>query len=352
MKNKVLLIVSFIVGAFILLGLGIGAGYLFFNNNKKCEVKERIKEVEKIVDNTDYVISLDGKDMITYYDIYDMNRKSKVLGDILLEVDKKILEDKYKDKIDEAEDYTSSMMEQLESYYGDDLLNTIEYYTSYSTVDAYKEYTYVEYLRNLAIIDYAKTKIKDKEIKKYYDDVLKEDIKLSHILVSFNSDLSTSEEQEAKEKIEDIINTLKSADDIEKTFKELAKKYSEDTKTKENGGDLGFVNSSNINYTYSSLLDEAYKLKDGEYSNSAIKTEAGYHVILRVDTKNKASLDVVADSIRETLSKDYITNNPECNIIALQELRKDYNLEFKNKELEEDYREYINNVKESYNHSN
>ena len=58
-----------------------------------------------------------------------------------------------------------------------------------------------------AITDYAKDQIKDKEIKKYYDEKIKPDIKVSHILITADvKDGMSEEEKTAKEEVAEELN--------------------------------------------------------------------------------------------------------------------------------------------------
>lgn len=312
------------------------------------------KKIPTLSNGDEAVVTLKDGKMISANDLYTKVKDEMALQALISMIDKNILEDKYGDKIDEANEYAESMIAQLESYYGDDLLNAIQYYTEYNTIEAYKESTYIGYLQNLAVEDYAKAQLKDKEIKKYYDNEIVGDIKINHILVvpevtdDMTDDEKTKAEEDAKNEINSIIEELKSSKDVNATFEKLAKEHSDDDSTKDSGGSLGYINKGTLGDSYAELEEAAFKLKDGEYSTSIITTENGYHVILRVDTKKKAPLDEIEDSIRETLSKDYITDNPECNITALQELRKDYNLEIIDSELSSQYAKYIQNALAKY----
>ena len=84
-------------------------------------------------------------------------------------------------------------------------------------------------------------------------------------------------------------------------------------------------------------------LIDGKYSTKVITTELGYHVVLRVESKAKAKLDEIKDTIVEKLAAKYLEENPEANVKALQEMRKDNDVKITDSELQEKYAEYIQN---------
>ena len=266
-------------------------------------------------------------------------------------VDKKILEDKYADQIEDIKKTTDSYMSQLEAIYGDSLEETIQQQTGYSSTEAFKNSVYVSNLRNLAILDYCKDQVAEKDIKAYYKDKIVGDIKVSHILITpAVTDAMTDEEKsaattEAKEKAEMIISELKktSKDEINDKFAELAKEYSMDESTKSNGGSLGFINKDTLSSDYDELVTAAYKLKDGEYSTSVVVTELGYHIILRTESKEKPDLDAVRDTILEDLGTEYLSENPIAQIRGLQEVRKEYDAEIVDSKIQEQYAKYVQN---------
>ena len=270
---------------------------------------------------------------------------------ILNMIDKMILEKKYADSTEEAHKNADSVMSQLETSYGDKLLSAIQTYTGYQTLDEYKDYVYLSYLQNKAAEDYAKDNIGEKDIKKYYNDEIKPDIKVSHILISVNyaSDASdddkTKAKNEAKAKAQEALDKLKAADKskIADTFSELAKEYSNDDSSKNDGGSLGFINTDTLGSNYNNLVTEAYKLKDGEYSSNIVETELGYHLVYRTETKEKAKLEDVRDKIIDSLVSDYLSKNQEAYIKSMQAVRKEYGMNIIDDDLNTNYTNYIQN---------
>ena len=196
------------------------------------------------------VVTLKDGSMISANELYEAIKDDYALETMVTLVDKKILEDKYKSKVEEAKEYASSNISQLEAYYGDTLLDAIKQNTNYTSIEAYQDSIYLGYLQDLAIEDYCKKQIKDKDIEEYYEkesiaqstaeyigeqDVFqmfvneyyeKEvvgDIKVSHILITpkvtedMTDDEKANAEAEAKDKIEAIISELNKTDKNEKT---------------------------------------------------------------------------------------------------------------------------------------
>ena len=157
-------------------------------------------------------------------------------------------------------------------------------------------------------------------------------------------DEKTKAEDKAKKEAENIIKKLKDAKDVTKEFKSLAKKNSDDEATSEKGGNLGYINKDTLSSDYDGFADEAYKLKDGEYTTTPVKTSLGYHIILRTKTKDKAKLEDIKDSIKEKLATNLVSDDATTAVNALQDIRKKYGMEINDSELKKQYSNYIQNA--------
>lgn len=139
--------------------------------------------------------------------------------------------------------------------------------------------------------------VTEDDIKKYYDenkDSITEKtntMEVSHILVST--------EAEAK----DIKAKLDKGGD----FKALAKQYSIDTATKDNGGSLGTVEYNDSNYD-ATFVQAAMKLKEGQISDP-VKTSYGYHII-KV-TKKTIYPTVPYDKAKESIKEQLLYNKQQ-----------------------------------------
>ena len=309
------------------------------------------KTIPTLENGDQAVVTFNENAKISVNDFYNQMKDKYGTEVILNMIDKMILEKKYADSTEEAHKNADSVMSQLETSYGDKLLSAIQTYTGYQTLDEYKDYVYLSYLQNKAAEDYAKDNIGEKDIKKYYNDEIKPDIKVSHILISVNyaSDASdddkTKAKNEAKAKAQEALDKLKAADKskIADTFSELAKEYSNDDSSKDDGGSLGFINTDTLGSNYNNLVTEAYKLKDGEYSSNIVETELGYHLVYRTETKEKAKLDDVRDKIIDALVSDYLSENQEAYIKSMQAVRKEYGMNIIDDDLNTNYANYIQN---------
>jgi foldase protein PrsA len=152
--------------------------------------------------------------------------------------------------------------------------------------------------------------ISDAEVKKYYDDnrealfKVPEQIQVSHILIKFNvpegQELTEQLKKEANDKIKAVQEKLKSGED----FAALAKSYSEDTASKENGGDIGFISAGQ---TIKEFEDAAFALKVGEVSD-IVETTYGYHLIKATDHKDEYIKDF--SEVTDTI-KSYLLNSKQ-----------------------------------------
>lgn len=305
--------------------------------------------IPTLKDGSEAVVTLD-KGEISVDDLYSEIKDTYGLATLVNMIDKKILEQEYKDDLEDAKSSAESQLEQIKSYYGDDALSAIQQYTGYSSLEAYQDYLYIAYLQNLAVQDYAKEQITESEIQKYYDEEVVGDIKVSHILITPDvTDEMSDEDKEkaetkAKEEADELIKKLKESKNVTDDFKKLAKENSDDEATSEDGGNLGYINKDTLSSDYDGFAEAAYNLKDGEYTAEAVKTSLGYHIILRVKSKDKAALDDVKASIKDTLATNLISEDGTTTVNALQAIRKKYGVKIIDSELEKQYNTYIENA--------
>lgn len=310
------------------------------------------KTIPKLSNGSEAVVSFSNGDKISVDDLYEKIKNSYALQTLVDMIDTKILEDKYKDSLEDAKSYTDSYMDSLKLYYTDDngkydedkLLNDINSYYGYSSIEQFKESIRINYLRNKAIKDYAKSQIKDGDVNKYYKDEIVGDRKVSHILIipdtkdNMTDDEKSSKLEEALSTAKEVIAKLKKGE----KFEDLAKQYSEDEKTKNDGGSLGFINKGT--YGSDTFDEEVYKLKIGTYSNTPVKTNEGYEIVYVLEEKEKSSLEDVKDKIIETLAEEKISKDATMQIVALRELRKDYGLDIVDDEINTQYSRYMTNA--------
>ena len=146
-------------------------------------------------------------------------------------------------------------------------------------------------------------------------------VKLAHILVSVAPNASPEIIANAKKKIDEVYGYLKQNE----PFDGVCKVYSNDTKTKDNGGIL------NRWYEAGTLIDEkmataVFALSDkGDYS-VPIQTALGWHIFRLVDKKALLKLEELSPFIRQK-----ITSDPSRSTIIkgnlVKRLKKDNNFQ-------------------------
>jgi len=147
------------------------------------------------------------------------------------------------------------------------------------------------------------------EVQKYYDEHKKElkqdeQVRARHILIRVDEKADLKTQSAALKKIQEVQAKVKKGED----FAALAKEYSEDPGSKENGGDLGFFSKDTMVPEFSKV---AFALKPGQVSD-LVKTSFGYHVIKVEETKPAKQLaledEVPVAADKKVKVKEYIQN--------------------------------------------
>ena len=129
------------------------------------------------------------------------------------------------------------------------------------------------------------------QAREYYDEnkevlfKVHESVKISHILAMVSSNEGENEEgrEEALEKIKYVETKL---DEGEK-FEDLAEKYSDDTASSVNGGDLGYISKGQL----VEEIDEVAFLMDVGEVSEIIETSYGFHIIKITDKQEEHTED-------------------------------------------------------------
>ncbi len=303
------------------------------------------KTIPSLSDGTEAVVTFNNDQIhVSANDLYNKMKEQYALDAMMQLMDKQILEIELPDRLQEAKDNATNTVESMKSTYGVDQINSY-----FGSVESYTDYIYLNNLQQMAILNYAKNQVNEKEVQAYYDKNIYGDINIDHILIQtgVTDDDSDEDKQkketDAKNKINEIIEKLDKAENKLETFKQLAKEYSNDEATKENGGSLGAVNTDTLSSSYDEVLKSARALKDGEYSKELITTELGYHVIFRESSSEKKAIDDVKDEILETLGTEKLNNDSTMSITAMQELRKKYGMEIIDSDIKNQYSNFIAN---------
>ncbi|MBO0961331.1 peptidylprolyl isomerase [Neobacillus sp. MM2021_6] len=203
---------------------------------------------------------------VTQEELYK-SMKDKI-GDQALQqlVYEKVLSKKYKVSDKELND----KINQLKSDLGANFETTLAQY-GYKNEDDLKKTMKLGMMQEKAALK--DVKATDKEMKEYYDSYTP-DIKARHILV----------------KDEATANEVKKKLDEGAKFEDVAKEFSTDTASAQNGGDLGTINNANKAQYDADFVKAAFALKANEIS-APVKTQFGYHIIQVTEKQEKKPYD-------------------------------------------------------------
>ena len=301
-------------------------------------------KVPKLKNGDEAVVTMKDGD-ISVEELYSEMKEKYALDMLITKIDTAILNNVYKTD-DEEKNYIDKQLETIkyyyETYYKSQYKSFQEYLTQngVESEDELKENIRLTYKRNKAIKDYVKSIITDKEIEKYYDEEIFGDISASHILIKseYDDNASDEEKKEAEKKAlkeaKEVIAKLKKGED----FAELAKEYSDDSSNSKSGGKLADFNHEQM---VEAFEDAAKELKVGSYTTTPVKTEFGYHIILKTAQKDKPALKEVKDDIISDLTDEKLKDDSTLEVTALVELRKKHKVEIQDKDIKKLYEAYI-----------
>lgn len=302
------------------------------------------KEIE-VKNGSKVAVSVKGE-KFTATEYYEKIKEDNIT--VLIDmIDKSLLEKDYKETDDEKKSI-DKQVEQIRSYYQDEetFNSVIKQYFGAENEKDLREKLSIDYRRNEAVKDYVKKNLKESEIKKYYEEKTSGEIKASHILIAVNakSDATTEEKEEAdkkaKEKAEELIKKLNDG----AKFADLAKENSDDKATATNGGDLGYFQPDDMVEEFSNAVKE---LKKNEYTKEPVKTEYGYHIILKKDEKEKPKLKDVKKDIKDKLTTKKLDEDATLYYEALKGYREDKKITWNDDTLKAAYNDYMNKLIEN-----
>ena len=141
-----------------------------------------------------------------------------------------------------------------------------------------------------------KVNVPQGDVQRYYNDNIQqyqtpEQVRASHILLNTGG----KDEAAVRKQAEDLLAQIKAGAD----FAELARKFSEDAGSKENGGDLDYFGRGRM---VPEFEQAAFSLEPGQVSD-LVKTQYGFHIIKVVDKRAGTStpIDQVRAQIQEQL---------------------------------------------------
>ncbi|MYL54042.1 foldase [Pontibacillus yanchengensis] len=249
--------------------------------------------------NSEVVASTKNGD-VTKEEFY--NKLVDQYGDSVLK--KMVYDQVLSEKFSVSDEDVQKRLEQMKQQYGDQFQSVLEQ-NGFKNEKQFKQAIRSSMLKQKAAAE--GVEVSDEEVKQYYEN-MKQEVKASHILV------------EDKETASEVQKKLNNGGD----FAKLAKEYSTDQQSAQNGGDLGYISTGEMVLPFEKA---AYNLEVGKVSEP-VKSQYGYHIIKVTDKREKEDTSSIGkyeemkDQLREELksrkgSQENITEvmkNADVNI--------------------------------------
>lgn len=296
----------------------------------------------KLENGKEVIASIDGKSY-TAEELFE-NLKNKYGKDTLMSLidshisSKELTDEDLTAAKKEAQEYIDSIKGQYES-------------AGYAWADVLSQYGYTdeeallnEYLVSVkaqAVVEkYIEKQLTDDEIRKYYDENIYGTYTVKHILIkpdttdSMTDEEKAAAEETAKATAAEVISKYAAGED----WATLVTTYSEDEGSKDSEGLIE-------NFTKGDVADEFFNvsvaLKDNEYSTEPVKSSFGYHIIVKVSSTEKASLEDSKEKVVSALVEEKLSNDANLYNSTWVKIRNDYKLSIKDTNIKSSYEKTI-----------
>ncbi len=138
-------------------------------------------------------------------------------------------------------------------------------------------------------------------IKVYEKKPRKTAIRAAHILAAFKSNQEGIDTSKAHERIEDIKKKLNDGEN----FSELARKYSDDRGSAENGGDLGFFERGAMVREFENV---AFSLEPDQISD-IVQTRFGYHIIKLIEIAPQPTFEDAKKDLKNVYQRTFYNSD-------------------------------------------
>ena len=237
---------------------------------------------------------------------------------------------------DEMKTTADENLASIKEYYGDDLLNALEA-NGFRDEETYKKMLYLNLQRNAYIMNYVQTELlTEDDIQAYYDG-FEPEIEASHILIKPMGE-AESDWASALETATSLVARYEAGED----FAELAKEYSDDTGSGAAGGDLGLFGKGMM---VPEFEEAAFALEIDAYTVEPVKTQFGYHIILKTAGEKKPVFEDVKDNIVKAMAEEKLQADEGIGFEALVKMREDNGFTVDHAILGEQYDRFVSQVK-------
>lgn len=294
-------------------------------------------KVAKLKNGEEVVGKIEGKS-VTADELYT-SLKEQGGSSVFVNMIDTFIANKEVETTDSIKSEAQSQLDQLKSQYesaGQDFSTALTN-AGYKNEAALLDVLILDIKKNTVLKNYLKENVTDDEVNDYYEAEIAGEITARHILITpdvkddMTEDEKTAAKNKAKAKAEKLIKQLNDGS----SFENLAKKNSDDTGSKKNGGLIeNITKDSVVEPFYNALTD----LKDGEYTKEPVESSYGYHVILRVSQKEKPALKDVKDDILDKIVTNKLTDDTSLSSKTWVDIRKKkYKLEINDSEIKKGY---------------
>lgn len=294
----------------------------------------------KLSNGQEVVASIDGKE-ITVEELYESVKETYATNSLINIIDEFIVGKEIKDTKDaeeKAKEQVAGIKKQYESmnYKWEDVLTNYGYKNEQALIDEIK----ASVMKEEIAVNYLTQNLTDAEIEKYYNENVDDSYTAKHILITpdittdMNDEQKQAAENAAKATAEEVITKLNNGE----KWADLVNTYSEDTGSKSNEGLIE-------NFTKGDVVDEFFtatkNLADGAYSTTPVKSQFGYHIILRVSKTNKEALEDMKEDLVTEIIESKLSNDQTAYTTAWAEVRKKYNFVINDTVIAKSYNDAI-----------
>ncbi len=211
----------------------------------------------------------------------------------------------------------------------------------FATEELVFEYFLSNYQRQETAKKFIIEKLTTKEIDDFYKTEIFGDITAKHILIipdvtdSMDATEKSQKESEALALAKEIIEKYNNGTE----WNDLVQQYSDDTGTLATNGELTF-NKIGQSAVDPAFFEASLKLANGEITKDPVRSQFGYHIILKVTQKEKPSKEASLETIQKTLAEQKLSATERAYADTWASIREEYNLEIFDGVLKQAYKEF------------
>lgn len=151
------------------------------------------------------------------------------------------------------------------------------------------------------------------------------EITVEHIMVKFPKDATEQDKANAKAKINELKEKLRTM-----TFEDVARQFSDDKQSSDRGGMLQPFKGGRLPKDFE---DAAFALKNNNDVSEPVQTPYGWHLIKRIDLKTVPPFNEIKNELKARVNRDSRSQMGKQALIA--RIKKEYNFKENQKNLDE-----------------